>query len=136
VYERDRDRSFADKRRYAFDIACANIPGGKNTGQAGFEQVGPATERPLSPVNSSYKRSGPVSMKPLGIQYRNSFEMINAFEDDKFRVYQYGDVRVCSMRRMRYFDIVSMRPEPLTIMYTVTQNAGTGIVGVKAGFIN
>src|SRR5690348_4438151 len=25
---------------------------------------------------------------------------------------------VCSMRRMRYFDIVSMRPEPLTTMYT------------------
>ena len=45
--ERNRDRSFADRRRYAFDIACANIARGKNTGQAGFEQVGPATERPV-----------------------------------------------------------------------------------------
>lgn len=47
VDERDRDRSFPDRRRYAFDIACTNIPRGKNTGQAGFQQVGPATERPV-----------------------------------------------------------------------------------------
>ena len=28
VDERDRNRSFADRRRNAFDIACANVPGG------------------------------------------------------------------------------------------------------------
>jgi hypothetical protein len=34
-----------------------------------------------------------LGLSSLGIPYRDSFEMINAFEADKFRVCQYGDVR-------------------------------------------
>src|SRR5438046_2846645 len=47
VNKRDRGRPFTDRRRNAFDIACTNISRGKNTGQAGFQQVGPATEGPV-----------------------------------------------------------------------------------------
>src|SRR5215471_1673977 len=44
--KRDRDRPFTDRRGDAFDIASANIPGSKNSGPAGFEQIGSASERP------------------------------------------------------------------------------------------
>ena len=37
VDERDRNRSFADRRCDAFDIARANIPRSENTGQTGFQ---------------------------------------------------------------------------------------------------
>ena len=47
VNERDRDRSFADSRGDALNVAATNIPGSENSGHTAFQQVGPTGEKPV-----------------------------------------------------------------------------------------
>ena len=63
--ERHRDRSFADGRRDALDVAAAHVADGEDAGQAGLEQVRRAGERPSRRREIVRVRSGPVLMKPF-----------------------------------------------------------------------
>src|SRR5690348_12262626 len=54
----DADRSFADRRGHALDVARANVADGEDTQHAGLEQVRATRERPVLEVLRSQVRPG------------------------------------------------------------------------------
>src|SRR2546425_8720070 len=70
MYEGNRNRSFADRRRHAFDITSPNVTDCEHSGQTGFEQVRRSRKRPL--------RGGQI----LGRQIRSGLDKPLAVKSD------------------------------------------------------
>ena len=72
--ERDRDRAFADSRRYTLNISCAHVANRKHAGYACFKQVWPAVQEPFSGVQVFRRQIGAGLNKTLFVERNTSVE--------------------------------------------------------------
>ena len=68
VDEGDGDRSFADGRRHTLDVACPHVADREHAGQARFEQMRRARQRPMRGGQVVLGQVGPGLDEPLGIE--------------------------------------------------------------------
>ena len=69
VHERDRNRSFPNRRGNSFHISRSHVTRGKNTGQTSFQEVRPACERPAGFDEFFLRKFGARLDKALAVEH-------------------------------------------------------------------